>query len=581
MSWKSVRRVTLSPCHLVTLSLLLLTTTANAAAPGDDLLRLVPEDVGFCFVVQDLRTHTQSFLASPFGKAWSESGAASSLTSGPEWKQLADVEKMLQTQLGVTWAQLRDDILGELVVLAYRPGPPGQPAQEQGLFLVRARDAKLLTGLIDRLNKVQKDSGELKKLEEREYAGQRYQHRVDDKGEGFYYQRDRVLVFGSQEAILRQAIDREKKTSAEEAPIARQLRLLGVDNRPAALWVNPRAFDAEMVHNAGLAKSPRTAFVSNFMRYWSAVDGIALSLSLEKDVQVELAIRARVEQLPPAGRRFLAELGKPTKLWSAFPEHALLAVGSRIDVPALFESLDEFLSAEDKQALGEGMKSGLGAVVGKDLAREVWPCIGPDWGLCVSAPPAESKEWFPRAVLAVAVRSGNSKTTPVDQALFTAVEFYARLALVAFNRKNSGQLALQTETRDSYKMTFVAGEGGLPPGLRPAFALVQGHMVLASTPEVLREFAGALAQATEPAPGRELPFLRMSLKHLRQYLRERLDPLADYLADANALPRSEVKAHLDNLLAGLQFVDRVEITHQSQPDQARVTLRIGLAYPLK
>src|SRR3954451_2545324 len=69
--------VTLSPCHLVTLSpclfgglstacLLAAPAARGADGPRDELLRYVPEGVGFCVVLQDLRGHGAAFLASPF-----------------------------------------------------------------------------------------------------------------------------------------------------------------------------------------------------------------------------------------------------------------------------------------------------------------------------------------------------------------------------------------------------------------------------------------------------------------------------------------------------------------------------------
>ena len=46
---------------------------------------------------------------------------------------------------------------GDVVVFAYRPGPPGQPEREQGLALLRARDDALLARLIERINEFERD----------------------------------------------------------------------------------------------------------------------------------------------------------------------------------------------------------------------------------------------------------------------------------------------------------------------------------------------------------------------------------------------------------------------------------------
>src|SRR5712691_7819433 len=201
---------------------------ARAATPADELLRLVPEDVGFCLVVQDLRTHSAAFLQSPFFRRLSETGFGPA--GAPELAKLADVEKEFKKHLNLDWARLRDDVFGDAVVFAYRPGPPGKPDAEQGLVLVRARDAKLLADLVERLNTLQKSSGDLKEVEEREHQGLKYVRRVEKKQESFYYLKGPVLACSSQEKTLRQAIELDQTASVnEEPPIARQMRLLGVE----------------------------------------------------------------------------------------------------------------------------------------------------------------------------------------------------------------------------------------------------------------------------------------------------------------------------------------------------------------
>src|SRR5262249_853361 len=152
------------------------------------------------------------------------------------------------------WRQLRDDILGEAVVFAYRGGPPGKPEQEEGLVLGRARDPGRLADLIERLNQGQKAGGDLKALAEREDDRLQYLRRVEQKEQNFYYLRGPVLVFSGQEALLRRAVDQERKAPAgRESPLGRRRRELGADRALVALLLNPRALDAAM--EAQLAKA--------------------------------------------------------------------------------------------------------------------------------------------------------------------------------------------------------------------------------------------------------------------------------------------------------------------------------------
>src|SRR5262245_5318715 len=167
--------------------------TPVSAAPREELLRFVPEDVGFCLVVQDLRGHAAALADSEFFRHLRQSALGQAIVQDPEFLKLGEFEKVLEKHLGLSWAQLRDDVLGDAVVLADRPGPPGKPEQEQGLLLLRARDARLLADFIDRLNAVQKKSGEVQDIRSREHNGRKYYQRVEKKGDNFYYLNGPVL----------------------------------------------------------------------------------------------------------------------------------------------------------------------------------------------------------------------------------------------------------------------------------------------------------------------------------------------------------------------------------------------------
>ncbi len=210
----------------LTLGLLILAAPLRAAAPRDELLRLVPDSIGFCLVAQDLRGHAAALQASPFLEQLRQSPLAARLRKSEDLKKLDKFKVDMKAKLGIDLEQLRDDILGDGLVFAYRPGPPGKPEQEQGLILVRARNAKVLADLIDRLNKVQKEEGELKDLEERRHNDLVYHRRVErDKPPTFYYVHGPILALSGQEDMLRQAIDcdrmpRGRRRAGRDAPPA-------------------------------------------------------------------------------------------------------------------------------------------------------------------------------------------------------------------------------------------------------------------------------------------------------------------------------------------------------------------------
>jgi hypothetical protein len=558
-----------------------LAASARAAAPRDELLRLVPDDVGLCLVVQDLRGHAAALNDSPFAARLRASPFVVALRQAPEVRKLAAVEQQLKEHLQIDAQQLRDEILGDAVVVAYRPGPPGKPEQEQGLLLLQARDADRLAALIDRLNEVQKQAGDLMELEERGHRGKKYYLRVEKKGKNYYYLRGPVLVFTPQEEALQRAIDLDREAPpAETVPaLSRQLRRLGADQALATLYVNPRAFDADLENKAHAAKGSDAAFLQTFQVYWKALDGLALFAEPTRDLELSLSVRARPEALPPAARNYLAAAGQRSELWDRFPPAALFAMAGRFDAVALVDMLAEFLTPEARKAIRDAVDRGAGAALGKDVATEVLPYLGPDWGFCVTAPPADGKDWFPHAVWVTRVRSGKDGA-PLGPALVTALNSFAMLAVFQHNSHNTEPLSLKATMQDQVEVKYLTGEKVLPPGLRPAFALKDGYLVLATSPEAIRAFA-AKRTGTLVTEAGEVPLMRASLRALRAFLKERREPLLAHAAQKDHVAPDEAARRVDGLAEVLELFDRVELTQRSAADQVTLTLRVKPAQPLR
>jgi hypothetical protein len=563
---------------VASLLLLFLISPTLAATPRHELLRLVPDDVGFCLLIEDLRGHGKALMESPFFKQFLASPVAAKVQNAEETQKLGFLDKYLQQYLEVSAEQLRDEILGDGLVLAYRPGPPGEPAKEQGLFLIRARDPKLLAGLVERVNKLQKDSGDLKELEDRHHAGQTYVRRLESKGTNFYYLHGPVLAFGSQEAILQHLIELDQKAPRDqEPPLARQFRLSGVDRPLASLWVNPRAFEPELRQKAAAAAgSQQEVALKAILKYWQALEGIAVTVVLEKDLEVSLSVRAREEALPAAARRFLKAAAEPSELWRRFPENAMLAAAARIDVSALVEMLSDFLADDARHSLRGVVEGTIGSILGKDILNDLLANVGPEAGFCILAPPAEEKAWVPQLVAALRVRPG-AAGAPADLTLLNALNSLATLVVFNHNGGQPGPLRLRTVLQDGVEIKYLLNEEKFPPGFQPAFALKDGYLLVASSPAAVRRFQTSAARPATAEP----PLFRLSLREVTRYLKERRDPLLAHAAQDNHISLEEAGHRLDNLLLGLQFLDRVELSQRADPGRMILTLRVRLSQPLR
>src|SRR6516225_1122115 len=154
---------------LVFASLLVFVVRARAESARDELLRLVPDNVGFCLLLEDLRGHSTQLRDSPFFQQFEKSPIAGLLKTDPDWRKFTAGREKLEALLGLDVQKLRDDILGDAVVFAVRPAPEGKPNDDRALILLRARDAQELAKVIARLNDLQRVGGEITAIEPRDH----------------------------------------------------------------------------------------------------------------------------------------------------------------------------------------------------------------------------------------------------------------------------------------------------------------------------------------------------------------------------------------------------------------------------
>jgi hypothetical protein len=554
----------------------------QALTPRAELLRLVPEDVGFCLVVQNLREHSAAFQGSAFLEQFRASPLGQAVQDAPEYRKLVELDAHLRRYLDVSWARLRDDILGDTVILAYRPGPPGALDQEQDLFLVRARDPQLLGTLAERLNAAQKESGEILDLETRTYHGVPYVRRVERKRDHYYFLRDGVLAFSSREPMLRQVIDRERQQSEREQPVlVRNLRRVESEQALATLWVNPRAFDGEIERKGIGARGTEAVVHKAVLAYWKSLDGIAVVASLhEQDIELRLTLLAREAQLPAPARKVFSAPGKPSDLWNRVPARALVAVAGRLETAEVTDFVDTFLTEEARKSLKEAMDRGPEAALGKDVVQQVLASVGPDWGIFVAAPAAADKDWFPEVTVALRVRSGGPNAS-ADRTILAALQGAAVLAVLAYNSSHPDAITLRNITEGPVEIHYLSGAREFPPGLQPAFALKGDYLLLASSPDTVRHFAETGAVKKPELTSGEMPWVQLFVQQVSGFLKERRDSLAAYVAEKHLVPKEEVSRRLDDLAAHLQFLDRMTLTQRSQPGRFSLVLRLRTSASLR
>ncbi|MBI3411982.1 MAG: hypothetical protein HY040_26935 [Planctomycetes bacterium] len=545
---------------------------AQTHTPAEQLLRCVPPDYGIGFLLNDLRGHSERCAKLPWVKSLEKSALLQAFLTTPEYQKIVKLQTDFKTHLGVDWPTLRDDILGDAAVFAFHPTTRPEGADkagsnkaddEQGLILLQARKPDLLAGLIDRLNTLQKKSGELTKLEDIAFKGVKYFRRVTNKDTHYYMIQGGFLAVSGAEDALRQVIERRRESSSE---LPGHLAWASKQSSVLTAWLNPRFFDKELLEKSQ-AKAPDAEFVKAFVSYWQALDVLGVSFHVGDSLEVRFSLQAREKDLPPAAQKLFREPARPSELWSRFPENAIATIAGRIDPAAVVESLADSLPPPYRNAMMEGLNKSVGAALGLSVLKDVLPNLGPDWGVCV-LPAADAGQW-PQAIAALAVRPGDKK---VDQAMLEGMNLAARAAVFLYNQNHAANpMRFHTIVQDKIEVRYLVNDKAFPAGFQPAFALKDGYLVLASSPAAIVRFK---AGAGQTPPGGEALLMRLSSTETAKLLRNQRQIVIDHIAEKNQISKQAAAHGLDGALSVLDLIDRIELSERAGSGEVAWTLRI-------
>jgi hypothetical protein len=540
----------------------------------EELVRLIPEDVALCLVVTDLRTQGDRLMKSPWMQALKDSPFGHALGDAPELLKLAEVKKQIQKYLKIDWDMLRNEILGDSVVLAYRPPLPGAPESEGSLLLLHARNPSLLKTLMERLNEEQQRTGELKDLKVHQHQGTEYLERVEAAGSQFYYVNGPLLAFSGQEAMLKNMLERRADQSAVALPIMRQFRDVGVDKALASVWINPRGLDGVLQAQAGeLGKdTPEGKSLRTFLNYWNALEGVSLSVQVDKqNPELVLALHARSELLPEAARKLVADTAKPSEAWALLPADSIVAVAARGDFEVLMETLEQLLPGVGEEGLMDMLQSALGLPLSKELLKELALHVGPDWGFSVAAPAA--KDDFPHVLLAFRLRS-----EPDGADLVESIRLLTKVAIKDYNSKNKDQIDFTTENQNGIEVNNLRNGVKFPKGFRPAFAKKDGYLVVASSPEALHRFG----KPSAPRPqGMHTPIMKIGFKQLAALIKDRRESVTAVLGKKRQMTPQAAAKHFEHLTWSLEQFDTAEMVQRTEGNRLAWIFRMRTAEPAK
>lgn len=554
--------------RLFTLLTLALVGTPAVASPRDELLRAAPQDAALVVLVQNARDHSKQVAESPFA-AWFPNTAAGKLLSAP-----ADLKSFggeVFSALDVTPDEFLADVVGDAFAFAFTPGPNGDEKGEKAVILVRPRKPETLARVIEKLNAHQTKSGEIKGVAKRTHANRAYHERQKGGGPAeFYCFRDGVFAFSTSEADIKSVLERDL---ASPCDLSKKVTKLGVADAVLVVLINPRPLDAELKAKVTAADADDRIFLERFSEVWHALDSAALYVKVSAGIETGVSVQFKPGELSPRSKGWLTGSRNGGAFWAHVPADAMLAVGGRFQATELIDGIKSLLPDAAKVSLQSSIDDILGPVFGKDKLPAVMGALGPDWGVFVGPP---SGGFFPTVVAGVNVEAIGTKPETA-QALLQAVDFGFMSARIAYNASHPNQLGIR-DTRDGdVVIKSLVNDKVFPPGVQPSFGMKGGYLLIASTPDAIKNFAprpgaGAAAEAT---------VARFSGTATRAYFQANREKLAKYLSDAGAGNEQELLAQFDQIARVLEPLDRVEIVTRGDDTGMKVALRVTLAKALK
>jgi hypothetical protein len=542
-------------------------TRPAAAAPRDELLRLVPDDATLCLAVQDLRARHQELAKAPWIPALRKTALGKIVMQGPELDKLLQAEKDLKQLAQIDWADVRDRILGDCVVFAFFHAAKNE--DERGMVLMWVKDGALLDKLLRLINEKQQENKEVQNVQEKDYKGTKYVVRQLPNQNQFYWRKQALFVFTTQEALLRQVIDRQLAGPPPGGmPLVASFERLGPKPALVTLRINPRPFDVNWQPLPG-DNVETVAAKQAFTPYWKALDALFLSLDAGQEMGIALTLQGRPKDLPKPAQKFLATAAVQSDLWRHFPTKAIFAAAGRVDTEALLQMLEEFLPASGRAKFRQNLQEQFGAALDMDFTKDALPYFGPDLGLCIA--PNSSGKPVPDLLFALRVQSGNPQA-PVDQAVLKALNTLAGVGKFTFNLRQKDvkdYMQLSSQQQDGVEVKYFA-QREFPDGFQPAYALKNGYLVLASSPQAIQRF-GPHGVKTEGNP-----LLRVSFVELGKFIAAQRERIVETFTDKGQLPRASTVKWLDDMLEVLKLCDSVQIRQELQPGQATWHVRLQM-----
>jgi hypothetical protein len=443
-------------------------TLAFAAGAPDELLARVPGDAILTLSVEDLRGHSREILDSPlaarlFGlpmvKEWQKQGGDTAIR-----KAMEEVEE----SLGISLPVIRDELLGDAVVLSLHAEPGGK--EPRGLVQFRPRDRGLLERIVAATNASPVAGWKVQAVRAKS-SGREYSIRTSAGGarpdEAYILFEDGTFAWSNSPGLIGRLADAivGDKAGFRETPVYRSLSPSLPDRCFVRAYLNPAQFLASI-------PLPDDADSRSLADLLGSLRGAAFALEWREGPVVQLAVEATPAAWDKHWSAWLPKSSGGMDFRKFIPPEPYAVVGIKSDLAAIGRWILGQLPDEAKPRAEALIEATRGLLMGRDPVRDVLPALGPNLLAYLLGPKAEGED--PALVVMVAISDAGQVAPALNNALRTLFAF------VALNGKPTPKL--ETRLIDRIEVTTLSGEGA---GL--AYGIEAGRLVFGTSPEAVVE----------------------------------------------------------------------------------------------
>jgi hypothetical protein len=561
-------------------SMLAIALAAHAAGPAESLFQLVPADATATLVIEDLRGQLPAILASPLADGLQQLPFYKAWAASPRFRRFDEARKRVERVIGVKVSTLRDELLGDAVVLSLRIPRDGRPEDARGLLLTRVRNRALLERLVLAINTAQTRAGELTRVDkstrnEIDYWTREFRPNRRRPREYYTILDDDTLAWSNAEELIQGVIDRKvgKGRSLAAEPKFQQVRSRLPEQSALSLYAEPLLL-RQVLTSVTRPRRPASDRSREVLeRYLRAHEYFGAAATWRDGIILHTEEALDPGKLDPWIRQWAAAPGEFSPSLRSLPADAVAMASVHFDFRALLDAVRAFVPVNRQSQLANMVHLVNGLLLGHDLEKEVLAQMGPGVLAYLEAPTANDAP--PVARLSKVLVTGQGDPTglspAVENALRTALTYYA-----LDSRHGKGQLQLDSHEVDGRKVT------ALRPTSPFAFALDGDRIIVGSSNDAVGRVLNRAGAATELESLRAARFPKASsfacadLLKLHRFVTDHRESLIERLAASQERPVEEVGNDLDQAVALMALFRQAYLTFAIEPDATAVHHVIGL-----